>query len=99
MSLFDEAKTWLRVSTDDEAINSEIEMLVNAAISDLINTADISSDSFEGESVDSLLKLAVRTYVQAYWTDREDRQAKLINSYNEIKAKLVVASAFNGLEG
>lgn len=98
MALIDEAKTWLRVSTCDADINAQIEMLVESAISDLTNTADVSKTCFEGEDIDPLLKNAVMVYVQAYWSDSEDRQAKLMTSYDSIKAKLVMSSMFNGSE-
>lgn len=99
MALVDDAKIWLRVSTGDEAITSQIALLCDAAISDLCNTADVDKNLFDGDEVDPLLVNAVMVYVQAMWTDNEDRQAKLMVSYDSIKTKLVVSSKFNGSEG
>lgn len=97
MALIDEVKTYIRVSIDDSDINMEVQTLIDASIADLTKTADVSSNHFEGESIDSLLKLAVFVYVRAYWTDNEDERAKLLNRYDEIKTKLVLSSNYNGL--
>ena len=97
MALIDEAKTWLRVSTDDEAITEQINMLVDAAIDDLTDTADIAKES--KEDLPPLVKMAVMVFVQAMWTDDEDRQAKLLQSYDGYKAKLATATAYNSRSG
>ena len=91
MALIDEAKTWLRVSTDDEAITAQIQLLIDAAISDLTNTADVAS--FDEEGIDPLLKQAILVYVQASWVDNADEQAKYMSIYDSIKAKLATINS------
>lgn len=96
MALIDEAKTWLRLSTCDADLTAQVQMLVDSAISDLTNTADVSPDCFTDQTnVDALPKTAIMVYVQAMWSDDEDAQEKLLNRYDGIKAKLATASRFN----
>lgn len=93
MAIIDEAKTWVRVSTNDSAIVDEINTLVDAAIDDLTNTADIAT--VDRENLPPLVKLAVRSYVQAYWTRNVDEQAKYLGIYDGLKAKLATSSVYN----
>lgn len=93
MAIIDEAKTWVRVTTNDNAIVDEISMLVDAAILDLTKTADIAD--VDREDLPPIIKLAVRSYVQAYWTRNVDEQAKYLVIYDGLKAKLATSSAYN----
>lgn len=93
MAIIDEAKTWLRVSTNDAGITSEIEMLINAALADLSDTSDVKE--YDVEALPPLVKLAVRSYVQANWTKNVDDQTKLLVIYDGIKAKLATSSKYN----
>lgn len=98
MALIDEVKTALRVSLDDADINLQLQGLIDAAKDDLIHTADINA-SFTGEGASSpLVKLAIITFVKAYWVDNEDEAEKLMRSYNSIKGKLSMSSFYSTYE-
>lgn len=93
MAIIDEAKTWLRVSTNDVAITEEITLLIDAALADLSYTSDVKE--YNTENLPPLVKLAVRSYVQANWTKNVDEQTKLLVIYDGIKAKLATSSQYN----
>lgn len=95
MALIDEVKTALRVSIDDADINLQIESLIDAAKEDLYNTADIRQDLVESEAIPALIKLAIITYVKAYWTDDDQSREKLNASYDSIKGRLALSSAYS----
>lgn len=95
MALIDEVKTALRVSLNDDDINLQIQSLIDAAKEDLYNTADISKTLFEQEEIPALIKIAINTFVKAFWTTDDEERAKLLVSYDGIKAKLSVSSAYS----
>lgn len=98
MALLDEVKTALRVSINDSDINLQLESLIGAAKDDLTNTADIKSSAVEEtpqSPLSPLVKLAIITYVKAYWTDDDNTRDKLIASYDSIKGRLLLSSAYS----
>lgn len=95
MALIDEAKTWLRVSTDDEAITAQIQMLIDSAKSDLTETADVNPACVAGDDLAPLVKNALFVYVSAMWTDDDLSRQRLMVSYNDLKAKLAISAAYS----
>lgn len=95
MPLFDEVKTALRVSINDDDINLQIQTLIDAAKEDLVNTADISSNVVNVDEVPALVKLALITFVKAHWTESEVEQERLLTVYNSLKGRLAISSAYS----
>ena len=98
MALFDEVKTALRVSIDDEDINLQIQSLIESAKEDLTNTADIRRAVVEGV-VPPLVKQAIIMYVKAYWTDSETDRERLIACYENMKGSLAISSTYSNYDG
>lgn len=98
MALFDEVKTALRVSIDDEDINLQIQGLIESAKEDLTNTADIRRAVVEDE-VPALVKQAIIMFVKAYWTESETDRERLINCYEGLKGTLAISSAYSNYDG
>lgn len=99
MAIIDEAKTALRVSTNNPAITAEIERYISEAVLDLTATADIAE--FEVEEADALLKGAVLTYVAIKWNEVKDQNTadRLRATYKDYKARLVMSSKYGTLGG
>ena len=88
--LTDEVKTALRVSTDDTAINAEIDNLVSEAESDL-KTTGIKCDK---GSYDPLVKGAIILYCRSrFGLDNPDSE-KFYQSYERLKQKLMNTEEF-----
>lgn len=96
MALFDEVKTVLRVVTDDEGINAEINGYMESAILDLTQTADIKDF---GSEPDSLVKTAIFTYVRAMWTRDTNEADRLMKVYEMQKKTLLMSSAYGTFDG
>lgn len=90
MALFDEVKAVLRVTTNDEGIESEIQTYIDSAILDLTKTADIANF----DEPDSKLKTAIFTYVKAMWTKDTLEADRLMKAYESAKATLAMSSAY-----
>ena len=95
MALFDEVKSALRVSIDDDDINLQIQTLIDAAKEDLTNTADISASVVNADVVPALPKLAIMTFVKAHWTESETEQERLLKVYDGIKGRLAISSTYS----
>lgn len=93
MALIDEAKTALRVSTNDAGITAQIQRLIDEAKLDLCRTADISEDAVSDP--DALVKGAILCYVGFVWTTDADEKDRLKSCYDDYKAKLAMSSAYS----
>ena len=96
MALIDEAKTILRVMTEDEAITSEIQSYIDSSILDLTKTADIKDF---GSEPDALVKTAIFTYVKAMWTRDTNEADRLMRVYETQKKTLLMSSAYGTYDG
>ena len=99
MALIDEAKTALRVSTDNEAIVAEIQRYIDEAILDLTKTANIAD--FTAETADAFQKGAVISYVSMKWNESRDQSLsdRLRTVYEDYKAKMLMSSAYGTFGG
>lgn len=97
MSLTQEAKTALRVSTNDAGITAQIERLIEEAKLDLCRTADISEDAVSDP--DALVKGAILCYVGFVWTTDADEKNRLKACYDDYKGKLAMSSAYGTYGG
>lgn len=97
MSLTQEAKTALRVSTNDAGITAQIERLIEEAKLDLCRTADISEDAVSDP--DALVKGAILCYVGFVWTTDADEKNRLKACYDDMKGKLAMSSAYGTYGG
>lgn len=97
MALIDEAKTALRVSTNDAGITAQIERLIEEAKLDLCRTADISEDAVSDP--DALVKGAILCYVGFVWTTDTDEKNRLKFCYDDYKGKLAMSSAYGTYSG
>lgn len=93
--LIDEVKTVLRVTTDDVAINTEIETYIESAKLDLTKTADIK----DFESPDSFVKTAIFTYVKAMWTRDTIEADRLMRAYDMMKSTMLMSSEWGTFGG
>jgi hypothetical protein len=97
LSLTQEAKTALRVSTSDSGITAQIERLIEEAKLDLCRTADISEDAVSDP--DALVKGAILCYVGFVWTTDADEKQRLKTCYDDMKGKLAMSSAYGTYGG
>lgn len=97
MSLTQEAKTALRVSTNDAGITAQIERLIEEAKLDLCRTADINEDAVSDP--DALVKGAILCYVGFVWTTDADEKNRLKACYDDMKGKLAMSSAYGTYGG
>ncbi|ATB52731.1 DNA packaging protein [Caldibacillus phage CBP1] len=98
MALFDDVKAALRVTTDDEGINQEINDLISAACSDLIRMG-ISPDKVKAsdENLDPLIKRAILVYCKAnFGYDNPDAEL-FQRSYEMIRQELSLSSAYQAV--
>ena len=80
------AKGVLRITTNDTVINSEIETLIRACQRDLIRNGITPSLVYDLE--DSLIEMAVLTYLKAeFGLDNKNRD-KFRASYEQLRADL-----------
>ena len=84
-------KTALRVSYTDTAIDNQITDLIEEAILDLTETADIKT--FTSADADALQTGAVITYVQYKWFDDE----KFFTIYNDQKTKMALSGKYRSV--
>lgn len=99
MALIDEAKTALRVSTNDSAITAEIQRYIDEAILDLTKTSNIAG--FTSETADAFQKGAVLSYVSMKWNESRDQSLsdKLRTVYEDYKAKMSMSTAYGTFGG
>lgn len=95
MALIDEAKTALRVSTDDAGITAQIQRLIDEAKLDLCRTADIAETAVMAAEPDALVKGAILCRVGYCWTTDPDEKARLKTCYDDYKASLSMSSAYS----
>ena len=84
-------KTALRVSYTDTAIDNQISDLIEEAILDMTETADIKT--FTSADADSLQTGAVIAYVQYKWFDDE----KYFTIYNDQKTKMALSGKYRSV--
>lgn len=90
LTLLNYVKTTLRIALNNESIDEQLEDLINAAILDMENTADIA----EVDTSDSLVRLAIVTFVKVHWTTNSSESEKLQKSYDSLKDKLALSTAY-----
>lgn len=84
-------KTALRVSYTDTAIDGQITDLIEEAILDMTETADIKT--FTSSDADPMQTGAVIAYVQYKWFDDE----KYFTIYNDQKAKMALSGKYRSV--
>lgn len=84
-------KTSLRVSFTDANIDNQINDLIDEAILDLSETADIKA--FTRVNADALQTGAVISYVSYKWFGEE----KYFTAYNDMKAKMSLAGKYRSV--
>ena len=80
------AKGVLRITTNDTVINSEIETLIRACQRDLIRIGITPSLVYDLE--DSLIEMAVLTYLKAEFGLDNKNYDKFRSSYEQLRADL-----------
>ena len=80
------AKGVLRITTNDTVINSEIETLIRACQRDLIRNGITPSLVYDLE--DSLIEMAVLTYLKAEFGLDNKNYDKFRSSYEQLRADL-----------
>jgi uncharacterized phage protein (predicted DNA packaging) len=86
-------KVILRISND--AYDSEIQDLIEAAIADLILSGVLSTKAYD--DTDSLIKRAVSIYVKANFGWDNPDSDKLQKSYEMLKSHLTLAGDYNAI--
>lgn len=84
-------KTALRVSFSLTGIDSQIKDLIESAILDLTETADIKP--FTSADADALQTDAVIAYVQYRWFD----DSKYLVIYNDMKSKMALSGKYRSV--
>ena len=84
-------KTALRVSYTDTAIDNQISDLIEEAILDMTETADIKT--FTSADADAMQTGAVIAYVQYKWFDDE----KYFTIYNDQKTKMALSGKYRSV--
>ena len=95
MALIDEAKTALRVSTNDAGITAQIQRLIDEAKLDLCRTADIAESAVNVSEPDALIRGAILCYVGFVWTTDPDEKNRLKSCYDDYKGKLAMSTAYS----
>lgn len=90
VTFLNKVKTALRVSFTLTAIDNQISDLIEEAILDLTETADISP--FTSANADAMQTGAVIAYVSYKWFNDE----KYFTSYNDMKTKMAVSGKYGG---
>lgn len=90
LTLLNYVKATLRIASTNTSIDSQLEDLIAAAILDMENTADISTL----DTSDSLVRLAIVTFVKVQWTTNSTEAEKLQKSYDSLKDKLALSSVY-----
>lgn len=96
MTLFDYCKTALRRVSDDDQLDAEINLQIDAAFDDLGITGILDRETIEDKP---LAKRAVITYVLMVQNIGEDSYSKLKASYDEQKAQMSMNSNYTDWGG
>lgn len=83
-----EAKGCLRITVDDPIINNEITTLIKACQLDLIRNGIAPSLANDNEFKDSLIKMAVLTYLKAEFGLDNKNYDKFRASYETLRTEL-----------
>lgn len=95
ISLLSSAKLKLRKHISD--FDPEITDLIEAAATDLIARNAIQPSQLEEETIDPLIKMAILTYVEAFF-GKPDNPEKLKADYDEQKATLMMTTGYTDWE-
>lgn len=91
MDLLQKAKAALRLSTDDEGINEEVQTLIAAAKADLLSTG-IRMES------DPLFELAVMIYCKANFGFDNPEAERFSEAYESIKHKMMNTAEYRNAQ-
>lgn len=91
MDLLQKAKAALRLSTDDEGINEEVQTLIAAAKADLLSTGI----RMEG---DPLFELAVMIYCKANFGFDNPEAERFLDAYESIKHKMMNTAEYRNAQ-
>ena len=91
MDLFQKVKAALRLTTDDEGINEEVQTLIAAAKADLLSTGI----KLEG---DPLFELAVMIYCKANFGFDNPEAERFSEAYESIKHKMMNTAEYRNAQ-
>jgi hypothetical protein len=96
MALIDDFKIAYRISINNEAINSQINDLIDEAKDDLTSTANIVIPG----TITGKIKGAILLYAGSRWyqVSDPDRSAALRDAYNVAKKELLMSSKYSDYE-
>ena len=96
MALIDDFKVAYRISINNEAINSQINDLIDEAKDDLTSTANIVIPA----NIIGKIKGAILLYAGSRWyqVSDPDRSAALKDAYNVAKKELLMSSKYSDYE-
>jgi hypothetical protein len=96
MALIDDFKVAYRISINNEAINSQINDLIDEAKDDLTSTANIVIPA----NITGKIKGAILLYAGSRWyqVSDPDRSAALRDAYNVAKKELLMSSKYSDYE-
>jgi hypothetical protein len=96
MALIDDFKIAYRISINNEAINSQINDLIDEAKDDLTSTANIVIPA----NITGKIKGAILLYAGSRWyqVSDPDRSAALRDAYNVAKKELLMSSKYSDYE-
>lgn len=87
-----EARGILRITTDDKVINTEIVSLIKACQRDLIRNG--ITPSLANDLEDSLIKMAVLTYLKAEFGLDNKNYDKFRSSYETLRTELAITDFY-----
>lgn len=90
-AFLNKVKTALRVSFTNTAIDGQITDIIEEAILDLTETADIKT--FTTADADALQTGAVISYVSYKWFNED----KYFTAYNDMKTKMALSGKYRGV--
>lgn len=94
MALLDDVKCACRVTSD--VFNNELVDLIASAFADL-GITDIDPELLTDDTLEPLIKMAVKTYCKMNFGEVEDAvYNRLKSSYDEQKMQLLMSSKYNG---
>lgn len=88
----DKARGFLRITVDDEVINTEIETLINACRQDLMRNG-ITSKMANSEE-DSLIQTAIFLYLKAEFGLDNKNYDKFRTSYETLRTELSLTDSY-----
>lgn len=90
-TFLDKVKTAIRVKFTNTAIDNQIKDLIEEAILDLCETADIKP--FTSADADAMQTGAVISYVSYKWFNEE----KYLTAYNDMKSKMTLSGKYRSV--